>query len=318
MTLAPASEYIQSLRRSHRLGDQVAAYQMIAGAPERGRDIPADLPDTVVRLLSVMGIKKLYSHQIEALEAIRDSKHTVVATPTASGKSLIYNLPIFEAVANNPDAKGLFIFPLKALTQDQFKTFSQWSAAVPELSPTAAIYDGDTSAYQRRKIRGNPPNVLMTNPEMVHLALLPYHARWASFFRRLKLVVIDEVHIYRGLLGSHFAQVLRRLQRVCALYNASPTFVFTSATVANPGYLAGRLAGLEISSITANGAPSGARHMALMDAADGPAQTAIALLKAAMARKLRTIVYTKSRKLAELIALWVQQQAGRFAEKISV
>ncbi len=318
MTLARASEYIQSLRRSERLGDRVAAYQMIAGAPARVRDIPADLPDSVIRRLSVMGVDKLYSHQIEALDSIRDSKHTVVATPTASGKSLIYNLPIFEAAANDPEAKGLFIFPLKALTQDQFKTFSQWSAAVPESSPTAAIYDGDTSAYRRRKIRSNPPNVLMTNPEMVHLALLPYHAQWAGFFKRLKLVVIDEVHIYRGLLGSHFAQVLRRLQRICIFYGATPTFVFTSATVANPGYLASQLAGLEIATITANGAPSGARHMALLDAADGPARTAIALLKAAMARKLRTIVYTKSRKQAELIALWVQQQAGRFAGKVSV
>ncbi len=318
MTLTCVSEYIQSLRRSDRLGDQVAAYQMIAGTPARVRDIPADLPDTVIRLLSALGIKKLYSHQIEALESIRHSKHTVVATPTASGKSLIYNLPIFESAAYDPEVKGLFIFPLKALTQDQFKTFAQWSAAVPELNPTAAIYDGDTSAYRRRKIRSNPPNVLMTNPEMVHLALLPYHTRWAGFFRRLKLVVIDEVHIYRGLLGSHFAQVLRRLQRVCTLYGARPTFVFTSATVANPGYLAGQLAGLELSTITANGAPSGARHMALVDSADGPAQTAIALLKAAMARKLRSIVYTKSRKLAELITLWVQQQAGRFAGKISV
>lgn len=313
-----ASEYVQALRRSDRLGAQVAAYHFVDRTAAKLERIPVDMPDAAVRILSFLGITHLFSHQVEALSAVRKSHHTIVATPTASGKSLIYLLPMFEAVSQNAQAGGLYIFPLKALTQDQFKTFNRWAQAVPHLDPRAAIYDGDTSAYQRRKIRDRPPNVLMTNPEMVHLALLPHHAKWSGFFRNLKLVVIDEVHTYRGLLGSHFSQVLRRLHRICSLYGASPTFIFTSATVANPGDLAGRLSGLEIDGISRSGAPAGPRHMVIMDPDKGPAQTAIALLKAGMARGLRTIVYTQSRKLAELITLWVQQQSGRFADKISV
>ncbi len=315
---ASASEYVQALRRSGHIGRQVAASHFIEGTTARPGPIPDPLPDPVRRMLSQLGINQLYSHQVEALQAVRQGRHTIVATATASGKSLIYLLPIFEAVTRDAHAAGLYIFPLKALTQDQFKTFNQWADAASGQCPRAAVYDGDTTAYQRRKIREAPPNVLMTNPEMVHLALLPYHAKWDLFFRNLKLVVIDEVHTYRGLLGSHFSQVLRRLRRVCSLYGAAPTFIFTSATVANPGDLAGRLSGLEIHTVSGSGAPSGPRHMIIMDPEKGPAQTTIALLKAAMARRLRTIVYTQSRKLAELITLWVQQQAGRLADKISV
>ena len=315
MTFSRTSEYIRSLMQSKSFGHEEAGYRFNSGFDGETRKPQGQIPQSIARLVSALGMDRLYSHQVEALQSICSGHHTVVATPTASGKSLIYNLALFEAVASDPEAKGLYVFPLKALTRDRFE---RWSGAVPDPRPTAAVYDGDTNSYQRRKIRRLPPNVVMTNPEMVHLSLLPYHAKWGGFFKNLKLVVVDEVHTYRGILGAHFSQVLRRLQRVCRLYGSSPTYVFTSATVANPGQLTGQLSGLEVSAITRSGAPGGNRHMVVMDPAQGTANTAIALLKAAMARDLRTIVYTQSRKLAELISIWVQQQSGRFSEKISV
>lgn len=263
-------------------------------------------------------MERLYSHQSAALTAIAEGRHTVVSTPTASGKSLIYNLAFFQVLAQDPHARALYLFPLKALAQDQLATFQQWADMVPTLSTSAAIYDGDTSDYRRKKIRQNPPSLLVTNPDMVHLALLPSHHRWCSFFKQLRLVVVDEVHTYRGMFGAHMAQVLRRLRRICQRYGASPTFVFTSATVANPGPLAEQLLGLPAETIYQSGAPQAPRHIVLIDPAHGAAQAAIGLLKSALARRLRTIVYTQSRKTAELIAIWVQQRAGRWADQISV
>lgn len=311
-------EYIQSLRNSEQLGGQVTAYDF--QAPLRGKscDFPDGLSKSVEQIFLELGINKLYSHQSDAINAIRRGEHVVISTPTASGKSLIYNLPFFDHFTTDPTSRAFYVFPLKALTQDQLKGFEKWAGHMDQDGPTAAVYDGDTSAYHRRKIRRKLPNVVMTNPEMLHLAFLPHHFNWGNFFSGLKLVVIDEVHTYRGLLGCHMAQVMRRLIRICRLYGACPTFVFASATIGNPGHLARQLTGLNVQAFENNGAPQGGRHMVMMDPTNGPAQTAILLLKAAMARKLRTIVYTQSRKLAELIALWVKQRSGRFADKISV
>jgi DEAD/DEAH box helicase domain-containing protein len=311
-------EYIQSLKKSDRLGSQVTACDFQPSRPGERCDFPEGLSTSVRRIFSQLGINKLYSHQLDAVNAVLRGEHAVISTPTASGKSLIYNLSFFEQFSKDPNSRAFYVFPLKALTWDQFKGFNDWTRLMDHSGPTAAIYDGDTSAYQRRKIRLNLPHVMMTNPEMLHLAFLPFHTNWRRFFSRLKLVVIDEVHTYRGLLGCHMAQVLRRLQRICRLYGARPTFVFASATIANPGFLTRQLTGFDVQAFEKNGAPQGGRHMVMMDPADRPAHTAILLLKAAMARKLRTIVYTQSRKLAELISLWAQQQSGRFADKVSV
>ncbi len=269
-------------------------------------------------MLSRLGIKELYKHQVEALHAIRHREHTVVATDTASGKSLIYNTALFDALVDKPDARGLYIYPLKALTRDQLAIFNQWCSASPDIPASAAVYDGDTSAYRRKQIRLAPPSVLMTNPEMVHLALLPYHAGWETFFRNLELVVIDEVHVYRGILGGHMAGLMRRFHRICRRYHADPTYIFTSATVANPSHLAEQITGLPVHTITNSSAPRGGRHMALINPDGSTGQAAIMLLKAALARNLRTIVYVRSRKMAELIAIWVQSKSGAFAEKVSV
>lgn len=318
MPISGTAEYIQSLIKSHRLGNQVSSHRYMAARPAQTYAADEELNGRVRQILKQLGIDRIYSHQKDALEAIRRKEHTVVATPTASGKSLIYNLSFFESLVDDPGSRALYIFPLKALTRDQLKAFNQWSRAAAPLAVRVAVYDGDTSAYQRKKIRQEPPNVVMTNPEMVHMALLAYHAKWRPFFENLKFVVIDEVHTYRGLMGSHMSRVFRRLRRICAYYGAAPVLIFTSATVANPGFLASQLTGLKVTAITHNGAPTGGRHMVLMNPLEGPAHTAILLLKAAVARNLRAIVYTQSRKLAELVTIWVRQQAGQLADKINV
>jgi DEAD/DEAH box helicase domain-containing protein len=310
-------EYVQSLVSSKRLGSQVVYHKILPDQPARLSQPKHPWPEQIRRIITAQGIRDLYRHQAEAIDLIRSGRHVVVATPTASGKTLIYNLPVMEKILKNPDSKALYIFPLKALAQDQLRTFEAMIQYSKEIAPTIAIYDGDTSAWHRKRIRESPPNVLLTNPEMIHLSLLPHHQKWSDFFGKLEMVVVDEVHTYRGIMGSHMAQVFRRLQRICAYYGAAPTFVFCSATVSNPAQLTRQLTGLNVNTITKSGAPLGKKHVVFINPLQGPAQTAILLLKAALHRGLRTIVYTQSRKLTELIAIWAGSQSGPFTNRIS-
>ncbi|MCP3955755.1 MAG: DEAD/DEAH box helicase, partial [Desulfobacterales bacterium] len=257
------------------------------------------------------------SHQAQAIDLIRNGQHVVMATPTASGKSLVYTVPILEKVLANPESRALYLSPLKALAQDQHRAFAEVDGKLVQGRLTAAIYDGDTTAWFRKKIRQSPPNILLTNPEMVHLALLAYHRQWQTFFANLDYIVIDEVHTYRGLLGSHLAQVFRRLQRICRYYGSDPVYICCSATVANPVELVHQLTGVASRAVTRSGAPRGSRHVVMLNPVDGPVQATIQLLKAALQRGLRTIVYTQSRKLTELLAIWVGERSGGFKEKIS-
>ncbi len=311
------NEYIRSLVTSPRMAPEVVYHRRLSSAPARFSPVAEGADGIIRHTLAALGVKALYAHQVEGIERVRQHRHVVISTPTASGKTFIYNLPVIERIQADPTSRALYIFPLKALAQDQLRAFSDMAAAA-DLSETAtaAIYDGDTTDWQRKKIRREPPAVIMTNPDMMHLSLLPYHELWAEFLRRLEVVVIDEIHTYRGVMGSHMAQVFRRLHRLCAHYGAEPVFVASSATIANPGELTGRLTGLEVGTLDNSGAPRGRRHVVLMNPAAGPVATAIALLKAALHRKLRTIVYTQSRKLTELISLWAEK-SNVHADRIS-
>jgi DEAD/DEAH box helicase domain-containing protein len=266
-----------------------------------------------------MGISGLYAHQSRAIDRIRNREHTVVATPTASGKSLIYNLPVLERILHNPQSKSLYLFPLKALGQDQLRVLEQdIIRRIPDLDVRGAIYDGDTPTRMRSRIKAHPPHILLSNPEMLHLGILPYHQQWHSFLSDLDFVVVDEVHTYRGVMGANMAWVFRRLQRICGFYGASPTFVFSSATVGNPGELTRNLTGLNTAAITENGAPQGPKHIIFLNPAlEGAARSALLLLQAALARNLRTIVYCQSRKMTELIAMWTSQRMASYAPYIS-
>jgi DEAD/DEAH box helicase domain-containing protein len=306
------AEYVQALMASEALGGFVAHHRLIPGRPARTADVVRPWPAVVGELLAARGIDALYSHQAAACDLIRAGKHVAVATPTASGKSLIYLLPVLEQFLRDPESRAVFLFPLKALAQDQLRVIEELLAPLPPSArPRAAIFDGDTSSHFRRKLRDNPPNILLTNPEMLHLALLPHHENWAVFFAGLTHVVADEMHTYRGVMGSHMAHVFRRLDRVCGRYGARPCFVFCSATIGNPGELARDLTGLDVTALTDSGAPSGPRHFIFLNPPGSASTAAVHLLRAALARELRTIVYTQSRKMTELIAMWLSEKAGK-------
>lgn len=311
-------EYIASLLSSPVMGDQVVHHRIIDGCEPSYGGPRNKFSPSLNSVLGFRNIEQLYSHQAEATDYARAGRNVVVATPTASGKTLTYNLPVLEQCLRDPDSHALYLFPLKALAQDQLKVFNEMAALLPEnIRPEAAIYDGDTTPYKRKKIRDNPPSVILTNPEMLHLSMLPYHERWAPFLAGLTHIVVDEVHTYRGVMGSHMAMVFRRLLRICKFYGANPSFVFSSATVGNPSALCRDLTGLDVSEITESGAASGKRNFIFFNPQVSPYSAAIQLLKAGLARGLRTIVYTQSRKMTELISMWVNEKAGEYKDRIS-
>jgi DEAD/DEAH box helicase domain-containing protein len=315
-------EYIGSLKKYKGfLGDIVCHKTIPSKEAEYALKDPR-LKNNPAPLLKFLGIKKLYRHQKTAIELIEKGIHTVIATPTASGKTLIYNLPVIERLMEDPAACALYLFPLKALARDQLNTVQHLLRAAGSVQPNrpelkAAVYDGDISAYQKAKIRKVPPHILLSNPEMLHLSMLAHHHLWEGFFRNLRFVVIDEVHTYRGVMGSHMAWVFRRLQRICRYYGSAPVFIFCSATIANPKNLCEKLTGLEVSVVDESSAPAGKKEVILMRGVEGAANTAIALIHAAVHRNLRTICYTQSRKITELIAIWASQRASGFSDRIS-
>ena len=317
VTKSPIGHFLVSFFASERLRSQVVFKKKLPATEAIWAEPREPWPDSIRAVLESAGIKKLYRHQATAIDFIRNRQHVIVATPTASGKTLVYDLPVLEHFLENPDATALYVFPLKALAQDQLQTLETLSSYLQHSRPTSAIYDGDTSAYRRKRIREAPPNVVITNPEMLHLSLLAHHRKWAPFLSRLHMVVVDEVHTYRGVMGSHVAQIFRRFHRICQRYGVSPTFVFSSATVANPAQLAHQLTGLRVETIEKSGAPRGRRHLVFLNPVLGPARASIHLLKIALENELRTIVYTQSRKLTELIAMWAGSESGAFADRIS-
>ena len=208
------------------------------------------------------GIDSLYSHQYEAWNYIRAGKNIVLSTGTASGKTLAYNLPIIASLLTNTDARALYLFPTKALAQDQLSGLHQLQSSIKNLQ--SEIYDGDTPQSQRASIRKNA-RIILSNPDMLHTGILPHHTNWSDFFHNLRFVVIDEMHTYRGMFGSHVANVIRRLKRVAKFYGAAPQFILTSATIGNPKELAERLIELSIELIDQDGSSRGERHFLLYD-----------------------------------------------------
>ncbi len=262
--------------------------------------------------LAELGVERLYRHQVRAIETIRAGTNTVIVAGTASGKSLCYQLPIIESLAGGEGATALLLYPTKALAQDQLRSIHK--LAVPSM--TEATYDGDTDADQRTWVRRHA-NVVLTNPDMLHVGILPHHGRWSSFLSRLEFVVVDEMHMLRGIFGSHVSLVLRRLRRLAAHYGAQPTFAFTSATIGNPGDLARNLTGLPAEVIDEDGSPTGAKTYVLWNpplTEEGDGRRASALGESTdvfldlINRGLHTIAFTRSRKGTELMYRWAKQR----------
>ena len=310
--------FIEFLKTAQLPGGRLVHHEFIPSRRAVYGDALPPLDQSVKSALANINITKLYSHQAESLTSFRKGENVVVATPTASGKSLIYNLALVELLSQEGAGHGLYLFPLKALAQDQYQAFVTLNQELPnELQLEAAVYDGDTSPSQRRRIKENLPNVIISNPDMLHLGFLPFHQQWESFFRHLRLVVIDEIHTYRGIFGSHVVQVLRRLQRVCRLYGSEPRYILLSATIENARDFASRLTGLEFRAVEENGAPQAARHFFFINPDISAATVAARLFVKALQSNLKTIAFTQARKLTEIMHMNVAEAAPEIASKVS-
>jgi DEAD/DEAH box helicase domain-containing protein len=255
------AEVVSRWRNDGRVWRQVVLERALPPVAEQQVPIPAMVPGPVRQALAVRGIEQLYVHQARACELALGGHDVVVATPTASGKSLCYNLPVLSRLAERRDARALYLFPTKALSRDQEEALRALLRDAG-LAHGAVTYDGDTPGDARRAARERS-GVLLTNPDMLHAGILPHHAAWARFFANLEYVVVDELHSYRGVFGSHLANVLRRLARVARFHGSSPTFLFASATIGNPGEHAGRMVGRPVQVVAESGAPRGPRQVVL-------------------------------------------------------
>ncbi len=270
----------------------------------------ASLNPLLQHALQIRDIDRFYTHQAEAIDALLAGENVVVATGTASGKSLCYNVPVLNACADSSrtGATALYLFPAKALAQDQLRALNELTAPLP-VRPAAATYDGDTPQHERAAVRKNA-RLLLTNPEMLHVGILPNHRLWSRFLRRLRFVVIDEGHMYRGVFGSHIAMLIRRLRRICRRYGANPQFIVTSATLGNPKEHAEALTGLPMTSITDDGAPTAGREFALwnppiIDDANSARRSVLVegaeLFSWLVSTGTRTLSFVRTRQAAELM-----------------
>ena len=232
-------DFVQQLLRHPGIAPMVAHHRGIPGREASFAEPARPLPDELRQALEARGISRLWSHQAQALDAARAGRNVLTVTPTASGKTLVFALPVLETVLDAPGTKALFLYPTKALAQDQAGGLRGLAAATGRLRPPRlAIYDGDTPAAERRKIKADPPDILVTNPDMLHAGILAHHAEWRPFLEALRWVVVDELHVYRGIFGAHVHHILRRLVRLCASAGSRPQFLAASATVGNPGEFA--------------------------------------------------------------------------------
>ena len=310
------SQYIRRLEADSDFRDAVVYHRFLPPrGPEFGHrpDIRSETLETMKRL----GLERLYCHQTEAIDHLQKGSNLLVATETASGKSLIYNVAVIEEILNHAEAKALYIFPLKALEQDQLKNLSLWLQNIQGRKISAAVYDGDTTPYQRKKIREQMPNILFTNPDMLHRGILAFHQNWEPLLRNLSFVILDEVHTYRGIFGSHLNQVIRRLKRLCRLYGSSPRFILLSATISNPKAFGEKLIEEPLEVVRSTGNPRAGQHFLFLNPQESPNFYSARLFLECIRNGFRTIVFTQARKVTELIHLWVSQLAPELRKKIS-
>lgn len=281
-------------------------------------DFPEDLSPAIREALRRRGIERLYSHQREAFEKVREGKNVVVVTPTASGKTLCYNLPVLDRVLREPETRALYLFPTKALSQDQL---AELHSLITDIGADVRTftYDGDTPQDARKAIRSRG-HLVVTNPDMLHSGILPHHPKWVKLFESLRYVVIDEVHAYRGVFGSHFANILRRLKRICRFYGASPTFICSSATIANPKELTEDLLEEEVELIERNGAPRGEKYFVFYNPPVVNPELGIRrsyinetrrIASSFLKRGLSTIVFATSRLNTEVLVTYLKDELER-------
>ncbi|MDQ6599420.1 DEAD/DEAH box helicase [Bacillus salipaludis] len=307
-------EIISELKTNEQFKENIVTWETIEEKPAQTVSMPESLHPILSQALNSKGIKELYTHQSTAYKTVMTGRSIVAVTPTASGKTLCYNLPVLQTILQNPNARALYMFPTKALAQDQKSEINEIIQA-SGVDINSYTYDGDTPAAIRQRVR-KAGHVVITNPDMLHSAILPHHTKWVSLFENLKFVVIDELHTYRGVFGSHVANVIRRLKRICRYYGSNPVFICTSATIANPLELAETLTEEKMCLIDNNGAPSGKKHFLFYNppivnkplnirrsATLEVRKIAGELLK----NKIQTIVFARSRVRVEIILTYLQE-----------
>jgi DEAD/DEAH box helicase domain-containing protein len=310
----PAADPAEALaaRLRSQYGARVTGELVVPAKAGQYLALPDGMDARLARALAGRGVERLYTHQAAAWESVQAGQHTVIVTPTASGKTLCYNLPVLQA-ALREQAKALYMFPTKALAQDQVAELTALNEA-GSLGVRAFTFDGDTPGDARKAVRTRG-DIVVTNPDMLHQGILPHHTKWAQFFESLRFVVIDEMHSYRGVFGSHVANVLRRLQRICRFYGSEPVFILCSATIANPAELASELIDAEVNAITDSGAPQGTKHLLLWNPpvvnpdlgirASARSQTT-RIARKAVKRGLKSIVFAQSRLMVEVLTKYMK------------
>ncbi|MDA1094406.1 MAG: DEAD/DEAH box helicase [Acidobacteria bacterium] len=297
-------------------GDIVTAWRRLPAESAQFADFPEGIDARLRAALAAGGITRPYTHQADAMQHVLAGRHVVTITPTASGKTLCYNAPVLSAILQDHSTRALYLFPTKALAQDQLAELLTLTARLEEhVSIGAHTYDGDTPQDARRAVRGRA-HVVLSNPDMLHSGILPHHPRWAKLFENLRYVVIDELHAYRGVFGSHLANILRRLRRVCAHYGSSPVFICSSATIANPKALAEGLTGETVELVDRNGAPRGEKIFALVNPPVVNQQLGIRrsyvaetrrLATMFLTRRLQVIVFAQSRLVTEILTTYLKE-----------
>jgi DEAD/DEAH box helicase domain-containing protein len=313
-TLDSVREILGTLVARYRRDEVLTSVRQIPAREAKFRPIPGWVTSALSEAYHAKGIQQLYSHQAATAELVHSGKNVVVVTPTASGKTLCYNLPVLNALLENSDARALYLFPTKALAQDQLAELHDLSKRLDDCFGVFT-YDGDTPSDARKAIRERG-HVVLTNPDMLHTGILPHHTKWMRQFENLRYIVLDELHTYRGVFGSHLANVLRRLRRVAQFYGSSPQFICCSATIANPGELAAQLIEREVQVVEENGAPAGEKlfvfyNPPMVNRNLGIRRSYInestRVAKELLARKLQTIVFANSRLHTEVLLTYLQQ-----------
>lgn len=309
-TGTPMAHWIARIEARYR--DRITGHLVLPAQPGETAEFPETLPAALRGALDARGIHRLYTHQREAWDVATSGHHLVIATPTASGKTLCYTLPVLAAVLRT-QARALYLFPTKALAQDQLAELLALNEA-GSLGIRAATFDGDTPSDTRSAVR-MAGDVVISNPDMLHQGILPHHTKWARLFESLRYVVIDEVHSYRGVFGSHLANVLRRLKRICAFYGSNPVFLLCSATIGNPRQHAEVLIGAPVHAITGSGAPQGERHVLLWNppvvnrdlGIRASARSQVTrLARMAIRARLKALVFAPSRLMVEVITKYLK------------
>ena len=307
-------QIIDMLHRTPEFMANVTHWERLPAKEATFAPFPERIDPRLVEVLKARGIRRLYTHQADAVNAVLSKKHVVVVTPTASGKTLCYNLPVLQSVLDNPESRALYLFPTKALSQDQV---AELHGVITEMGMDIKTFtfDGDTPSTARRAVR-TAGHIVVTNPDMLHQGILPHHTKWVKLFENLRYVVVDEVHSYRGVFGSHLANLIRRLKRICSFYGSSPQFIGCSATIANPGELFGRLTEEDVVLVDNNGAPRGEKHFIFynppvvnreLGIRKSSVKEAESIARRFLSAGVQTILFARSRLQVEILLTYLRE-----------